>query len=357
MVHATDALDAEGPGKAPQGSARAGVRVLGPPRLRGFAVQVLRGQAQVTFLPSALAGAVFCLALAAAGWEYALYALAGTAVGTATARFLGVDRDRVGTGLEGFNACLTALCLAVFLGAHHLSTALLAVAGCVVVTVVTAAVVRLLGTWGLPSLTLPYCLVASAMTLAAPGFRHVWHHGEGLAALPGPATGTTAVRPAELARGFFAGFAEIFFMPQWYVGALLLLGLLLADRRAAGVACLGGASGSPRRGRWARPPSGSPTARPGTTPCSSPSPCAALPARAARDSRVRARGRRRRVGGRPGRGGALRAVRRAHLHLAVRADDAGVPGGGQVLSPARRFARHGLTGPPPLRPSDGPVRR
>ncbi|MFF8658372.1 urea transporter [Streptomyces huasconensis] len=242
-MHATDALDAEGPERAPQGSARAGVRVLGPPRLRGFAVQVLRGQAQVTFLPSALAGAVFCLALAAAGWEYALYALAGTAVGTATARFLGVDRDRVETGLEGFNACLTALCFAVFLGARHLSTALLAVAGCVVVTVVTAAVVRLLGTWGLPSLTLPYCLVASAMTLAAPGFRYVWHHGEGLAALPGPATGTTAVQPAELARGFFAGFAEIFFMPQWYVGALLLLGLLLADRRAAGVACLGGAVG------------------------------------------------------------------------------------------------------------------
>ncbi|WP_239570184.1 urea transporter [Streptomyces sp. G44] len=217
--------------------------MLGPPRLRGFAAQVLRGQAQVTFLPSALAGAVFCLALTAAGWEYGLYALAGTAVGTATARLLGVDRERVASGLEGFNACLTALCCAVLLGARHPSTALLALAGCVVVTVVTAAVVHLLGTWRLPSLTLPFCLVAGAVTIAAPGFRRVWHHGDGLAALPGPASGTTAVRPAELARGFFADFAQIFLMPQWYVGALLLLGLLLADRRAAGVACLGSAAG------------------------------------------------------------------------------------------------------------------
>ncbi|MGV9880350.1 urea transporter [Streptomyces sp. NPDC003006] len=250
MGHATDALDAEGSAKAARVSARTGEvpvqaagRVTVPPRLREFTAQVLRGQAQVTFLPSAATGAVFFGALSVAGWEYGLYALVGTAVGTGAARLLGVDRDRVGAGLEGFNACLTALCFAVFLGARHLSTALLALAGCVVVTVVTAAVVNLLGVWGLPSLTLPYCLVASAMTIAAPGFRRVWHHGEGLAALTGPATGPTVPSPAELARGFFADFAEIFFMPQWYVGALLLAGLLVASRRTAAVACLGSAVG------------------------------------------------------------------------------------------------------------------
>ncbi|MBW5422203.1 urea transporter [Streptomyces sp. BG9H] len=214
------------------------------PRVREFAAQVLRGHAQVTFLPSAAGGALFCVALFAAGSAYALYALAGTAVGTATAWLLGADRARLRTGLEGFNACLTALCCAVFLGAWHLSTALLAVAGSVVVTVVTAAVVNLLGTWGLPSLTLPFCLVASAMTIAAPGFPRIWHHGEGIAALPLAATGPTTPGPAELARGFLAGFAEIFFMPQWYVGALLLAGLLVASRRAAGVACLGSAVGT-----------------------------------------------------------------------------------------------------------------
>ncbi|MFG2498859.1 urea transporter [Streptomyces sp. NPDC048441] len=208
-----------------------------------FAAQVLRGQAQVTFLPSAAAGAVFCVALFAAGWDYGLYGLVGTAVGTATARLLGAAPDRVTTGLEGFNACLTALCFAVFLGAGHLSTAVLALAGCVVVTVVTAAAVNLLAVWDLPSLTLPYCVLASAMTIAAPGFERVWHHGEALASLTHAATGPTTLQLADLARAFFADFAEIFFMPQWYVGAVLLVGLFVASRRAGFVACLGSAVG------------------------------------------------------------------------------------------------------------------
>lgn len=249
MGYATDALGAGGSTDGAGGATRGATgRGGGPPlaRLsaaRLFAAQVLRGQAQVTFLPSVAAGAVFCVALFAAGWEYGLYGLAGTAVGTATARLLGVDSDRVATGLEGFNACLTALSFAVFLGAEHVSTALLAVAGCVVVTVVTAAVVRFLGAWELPSLTLPFCLTASAATVAAPGFRHVWHHGDAPAALARAATGSTALQPADLVRGFFAGFGQIFFMPQWYVGALLLLGLLVAGRRTAAVACLGSAVG------------------------------------------------------------------------------------------------------------------
>ncbi|MGW2227729.1 urea transporter [Streptomyces formicae] len=250
MGHATDATDsgssAEDSAESPTEPSTGG---NGPPvglsrgRAVGFGAAVLRGQAQVTFLPSAAAGAVFCVALFAAGWRYGLYGLVGTAVGTATARFLGADKDRVTTGLEGFNACLTALCFAVFLGADHLSTALLAIGGCVVVTVVTSAVVNVLGVWGLPSLTLPYCLIASTMTIAAPGFERVWHHGEALAALTRAATGPTVVRPAELARAFFADFAQIFFMPQWYVGALLFAGLLIASRRAAAVAALGSVVG------------------------------------------------------------------------------------------------------------------
>ncbi|MEU6767456.1 urea transporter [Streptomyces sp. NPDC046853] len=215
----------------------------GTPAARSFAAHVLRGHAQVTFLPSAAAGAVFCVALFAAGWEYGLYGLAGTAVGTATARLLGAPGDRVSTGLEGFNACLTALCFAVFLGAGHLSTAALALAGCVVVTVVTAAAVNVLAVWGLPSLTLPYCLLASATTIAAPGFERVWHHGDALAALTRAASGPTSLGPDELARAFFADFAQIFFMPQWYVGAVLLVGLFVASRRAGAVACLGSAVG------------------------------------------------------------------------------------------------------------------
>lgn len=243
MRHSTD--DSTDATRLPFGAAgpTAGPSAGPLSRAQRFAAHVLRGQAQVTFLPSAAAGAVFCVALFAAGWQYGLYGLAGTAVGTGTARLLGADHDRVSTGLEGFNACLTALCFAVFLGAGHLSTAALALAGCVVVTVVTAAAVNLLAVWELPSLTLPYCLLATVTTIAAPGFERVWHHGGALAALTRAATGPTTLHLDDLGRGFFAGFAQIFFMPQWYVGAILLVGLFVASRRAGAVACLGSAVG------------------------------------------------------------------------------------------------------------------
>lgn len=212
-------------------------------RWRRFAVHVLRGQAQVDFVPSAVTGAVFCVGLFVAGWHYGLYGLLGTAVGTATARLLGVERTRVAAGLEGFNACLVAVCCAVCLGPGHLSTALLAAGGCAVVTVVTAAAATVLRPWGLPPLTLPFCLTASAMTLAAPGFSRVWHHGDGAAALARAAEEPVALGAREVVHGFFANVAQIFLVPQWYVGLIFLAGIFLADRLAGAMACAGSAVG------------------------------------------------------------------------------------------------------------------
>ncbi|GAA0628134.1 urea transporter [Streptomyces crystallinus] len=208
-----------------------------------FAVHVLRGQAQVDFVPSAVTGAVFTVGLFVAGWHYGLYGLLGTAVGTATAQLLGVARGRVAAGLEGFNACLVAVGCAVGLGPGHLSTALLAAAGCAVVTVVAAATATVLRTWGLPPLTLPFCLTASAMTLAAPGFSKVWHHGEGPAALARAAEGPAALGLRDAAHGFFANIAQVFLVPQWYVGLIFLAGIFAADRLAGAMACAGSAVG------------------------------------------------------------------------------------------------------------------
>ncbi|MFD7664566.1 urea transporter [Streptomyces sp. NPDC059788] len=208
------------------------------------AVHVLRGQAQVDFLPSAVTGAFFSLALCAAGWAYGLYGLLGTAAGTATAHLLGVDRDRIAAGLEGFNACLVAVGSAVFLGPGHLSTALVAAGGGAVVTVVTAAVGRVLGTWRLPTLTLPFCLVASALTTGAPGFARLWHQGAGPAALPRPGGPPSGLSFTDVWHALFANVAQVFFMPQWYVGALFLAGIFAASRTAGAMACLGSVTGT-----------------------------------------------------------------------------------------------------------------
>jgi urea transporter len=229
--------------QGPGGPPAARPRWWSPRRGPGFGVLVLRGVAQVVFLDNAWAGAVFGVALVTADWRYGAYGVGGAALGTGTAHLLGVARDRVRAGLEGFNCCLTALCFAVFFDAGRLSTALLAAAGCLVVTVVTAAVIRLLHVWALPTLTMPYCMLAGAVTLAAPAFRRIWPHGDTVAALPRAALGPTVLRPNDVGAAFFRNVGQVFFLDQWYAGALLLAGLFLASRVAGWVACSGSATG------------------------------------------------------------------------------------------------------------------
>ncbi|MEV5319316.1 urea transporter [Streptomyces sp. NPDC052687] len=214
----------------------------------GFAAQVLRGLAQVMFLARPWAGAVVCLALSAADWRYAVYAAGGAALGTGTARALGVARDRLAPGLEGCNPALVALCCAALLGPDRPATALLAAVGSVVGTVLTAAAARVLRVWGLPPLTLPYCVLAVAISAAAPAFARVRPYGDGLAALPGAASGPAAprpeeLRPEELARAFLHNVSQVFFLEHWQAGALLLAALFLASRTAGLAACAGSATG------------------------------------------------------------------------------------------------------------------
>ncbi|MFC1413211.1 urea transporter [Streptacidiphilus sp. N1-12] len=208
-----------------------------------FLLEVLRGIAQVDFMPSALCGAVFLAALFASGWRYGLYGLLGAAVATATAHALGIDHALVGAGLRGFNGCLIGTGFAVFLGPAHLSTFLLTLFGSSLVVVVTSALAIMLGTWNVPTFTMPFCLVTSVMTVGAPGLEKAWHGAHGLAALPVPASGATALSWQQTWHAFFGNFGQIFFMPQWYVGLMFLVGIALANRLAAAMACLGSVTG------------------------------------------------------------------------------------------------------------------
>ncbi|MFD9686105.1 urea transporter [Kitasatospora sp. NPDC059088] len=205
-------------------------------------VEVLRGVAQVDFMPSAVCGLLFVVALFAAGWQYGVYGLLGSAVSTAAGYALRLRRDTVEAGLTGYNGCLVALGCAVFLDPGRPATVVVAVLGAVVAVVVTAGLGVLLEGRGLPALTAPFCLVATAVTVAAPGFRRLWPEGGSPAALPAPATGGTGLSWEHLWHGFFANIGQVFLMPQWYVGLLFLAGLFAAGRLAGLMACVGSAT-------------------------------------------------------------------------------------------------------------------
>lgn len=214
------------------------VRRLGS-RVFELAREVLRGLAQVDFMPSAICGVFFAAALFAAGWQYGVFALVGTAVATVTAEIWGVDRTRIVAGLEGFNGALIGTASAVYLGPGYFGIWIGAIGGSIVSVFVTAALVRLLGTWDIPTFTFPFCVTASVLTLAAPQFQREWLGRPSLSQLGSPAEGGTALGWGDVWHAFFANIAQIFFMPQWYVGLLFLAGILVASRRAAVIASVG----------------------------------------------------------------------------------------------------------------------
>lgn len=212
-----------------------------PVRLVG--ATLLRGVAQVDLMSSVLCGVFFVAALFASGWYFGLAGLLGVSVSSLTAFAFGVTPSRVVAGLEGFNGCLVAVAFVFYLGRDKLSTWLLILAGSVAVAMVTSALVTILGTWRIPTFTLPFCLVATAMTIATPGWQRIWHGRANSAALPKPVSGASSLDWSDLWHGFFANVSQIFFRPQWYVGVLFLAGLLVASRTAALMACLGSVVG------------------------------------------------------------------------------------------------------------------
>lgn len=218
-----------------------GVFARGP--VRTAVESLLRGVSQVDLMSSAACGVFFVAALFASGWQFGLAGLLGTTVSTLTAVALGVATNRVTAGLEGFNGCLVAVSFLFYLGRDKLSTWLLIIAGAVAVSVVTGALVTYLGTWHVPTFTLPFCLVATGMVVAAPGWQRIWHGRARTAELPKPGAGATSLNWTDLWHAFFANVSQVFFRPQWYVGVLFLAGLFVASRTAGLMACLGSVIG------------------------------------------------------------------------------------------------------------------
>ncbi|MFF4339222.1 urea transporter [Kitasatospora sp. NPDC001540] len=192
----------------------------------------MRGVAQVVLQPRLSTGALVLAALWAAGREVGLFATLGTLLSTAAAYALGVDRRSVALGLQGYSGCLTGIALVGSLGDHP-ATYLLTAVGCVLCTVLTAALTTLLAPCGLPVLTAPFCLVTGVLLAAVP------------APVPAPdpasATGLTA---ADLWHAFFANVAQVFLVDNWYVGLAVLVALACAGARAVLAAALGSAVGT-----------------------------------------------------------------------------------------------------------------
>ncbi|MFD7736048.1 urea transporter [Kitasatospora phosalacinea] len=206
-----------------------------------YLAAALRGVGQVGLQPHLLTGALVLAGLWAAGREVGLPATLGTLVSTAAAYALGVDRGSVVLGLQGYSGCLTGIALVGSLGDHPAAYALTAV-GCVLCTVLTAALTALLGPYGLPVLTAPFCLATGALLAAAPAFGRLPHPAA--VTVPAPVTAPGALTCSDLWHAFFANVSQVFLVDDWHVGLIVLAGLACAGARAVLAAALGSAAGT-----------------------------------------------------------------------------------------------------------------
>ncbi|WP_317452145.1 MULTISPECIES: urea transporter [unclassified Streptomyces] len=205
-----------------------------------YLVASLRGVGQVDLQPQLLTGALILAALWAGGWRIGLFATLGTLISTATAYALDVDRGSISQGLQGYSGCLTGIALVVSLG-HHPATYVLTVVGCVLCTILTAALATLLTPYGLTPLTAPFCLVSGVMVLGAPSFARIWHGAPSPVA--DPTSGDTGIAFSDLWHAFFANVSQIFLVNSWYVGLIMLVGLAFAGIRVVLAAALGSVAG------------------------------------------------------------------------------------------------------------------
>lgn len=207
----------------------------GAPSWGAWLASSLRGSGQVIFMANPWTGLLNLMAYAwgawAGGttWSVALGALMGMLVATAAAGLLAGQEEERRAGLYGFNGLLVGAALPTFLVPTP-RVWLLLVLACAASVWVTWGVGRALARWQLPGLTFPFIVTTWVALLAAP-----------LAGLA-PATGAEATLSEPvgaalgawgLLRAALVSVAQVFFVDNAVSGALCLLGLALASRRAA----------------------------------------------------------------------------------------------------------------------------
>ena len=205
------------------------------PALPAFIDAVLRGIGQVMFQNNAYAGLLFVGGILVNSPLFALGALIGAAVSTASAMVFGVDRCAVRAGLYGFNGALVGIALLFYLrpGPWSWACVVLAAAGS---TVLMAALTQWLGHWKVPALTAPFVFGTLPLLLAS----RRWERLQATpmlppAALPEALAVDGAMSAATVVQGLFNGIGQVFFQGSVASGLCFAFGSLVGLLVAAGL--------------------------------------------------------------------------------------------------------------------------
>jgi urea transporter len=211
----------------------------GHPAVRTLA-SALRGLGQVIFINNPISGLLVLLALLWQSPLMGLFSAVGIASATFTARLIGADRQARHNGIYGFNGALVGSAAAAFATLDTQSRLLawmpLVAAGAALTTLLLEG----LGGWlvrrfGVPPLTLPFCLITWLVLALVMAFDH-----PDLSLMAASATPAQAPAGADLLLGVVRGFGQVFLCPSLPSGLIVLAAVAAASPLAALLGLAGG---------------------------------------------------------------------------------------------------------------------
>ncbi len=126
---------------------------------------VFRGIGQLFFVNNPLSGIIIFAGILAASRIAGTFALVGSGVGMLAGVALGANSYTIYNGLWGFNTFVAAIAIGGFFYVLTWRSALLAIGCAIVVALLFGAISAFLVPWGVPALTLPFCLGTLAFVL------------------------------------------------------------------------------------------------------------------------------------------------------------------------------------------------
>lgn len=207
--------------------------------LSDFIRSTLRGIGQAIFLTSSLSGLLCLIGISLHSLQLGAAALAGGVIGTTVALLLKAERSEVERGIFGYNSCLIAIAMLVFLGENGTGWVMsLLAAGFVSAVMVVLSRYKGLS---LPPLTAPF--VASSWVFIGLT-RLVVEGGAVEAAEVGAVASIGIFKDWGLIEGMLAGIAQVFLVPNPISGAVIALAFLLESRPKLLLVCLAGFGGA-----------------------------------------------------------------------------------------------------------------
>lgn len=182
-----------------------------------LALAALRGVGQVFFQENAISGICFLIGVAFSSPLMAFGGLAGTVIGTLTARLINFDRSELLAGIYGFNATLVGMASFFFFKPVALTIGLLFV-GCVVATVVTRLMRRHVP---FPTYTTPFIITTWAIYFL------------GRAMGVSPTAPGDPVTTSSFVIATTHGIGQVMFQASVWTGRFFLIGIAINDWKHA----------------------------------------------------------------------------------------------------------------------------